>query len=82
MTKKMKIGLAAAVVCAVMGVVTGIVAVRYYIDNKIPNFTEKYVLYVYPDMTAGQVMDSLRVNAGVVRQGSVTCKPCGIRRGA
>lgn len=72
MTKKMKIGLAAAVVCAVMGVVTGIVAVRYYIDNKIPNFAEKYVLYVYPDMTAGQVMDSLRVNAGVVRQGSVT----------
>ena len=72
MTKKMKIGLAAAVVCAVMGVVTGIVAVRYYIDNKMPNFTEKYVLYVNPDMTAGQVMDSLRVNAGVVRQGSVT----------
>ena len=67
----MKIGLAAAVVCAVMGVVTGIVAVRYYIDNKMPNFTEKYVLYVNPDMTAGQVMGVLQANAGVVRQRSL-----------
>jgi len=71
MTKKMKIGLAVAVVCAVMGVVTGIVAVRYYIDNKMPNFTEKYVLYVNPDMTAGQVMGVLQANAGVVRQRSL-----------
>ena len=67
----MKIGLAVAVVCAVMGVVTGIVAVRYYIDNKMPNFTEKYVLYVNPDMTAGQVMGVLQANAGVVRQRSL-----------
>ncbi len=71
MTKKMKIWIAAAVVCAVMGVVTGIVAVRYYIDNKMPNFTEKYVLYVNPDMTAGQVMGVLQANAGVVRQRSL-----------
>lgn len=54
-----------------MGVVTGIVAVRYYIDNKMPNFTEKYVLYVNPDMTAGQVMGVLQANAGVVRQRSL-----------
>ena len=67
----MKIWIAAAVVCAVMGVVTGIVAVRYYIDNKMPNFTEKYVLYVNPDMTAGQVMGVLQANAGVVRQRSL-----------
>ena len=31
----------------------------YYNDNKRPNFTESYVLYVYPDMTQEQVLDSL-----------------------
>ena len=44
---------------------------RYYIDNKRPNFTEEYVLYVYPDMTCAQVLDSLQANAGVVRPRSI-----------
>ena len=30
----------------------GFVAGRYFSDNKKPNFSEKYVLYVRPDMTA------------------------------
>lgn len=72
MTKKMKIGLAAAVVVVLVGVLGGFVAGRYYVDNKKPNFTQKYVLYVYPDMTAAQVMDSLQFRAGVIRPGSVS----------
>lgn len=72
MTKKMKIGLAAAVVVVLVGVLGGFVAGRYYVDNKKPNFTQKYVLYVYPDMTVAQVMDSLQSRAGVIRPGSVS----------
>ena len=68
----MKIGLAAAVVVVLVGVLGGFVAGRYYVDNKKPNFTQKYVLYVYPDMTAAQVMDSLQSRAGVIRPGSVS----------
>lgn len=68
----MKIGLAAAVVVVLVGVLGGFVAGRYYVDNKKPNFTQKYVLYVYPDMTVAQVMDSLQSRAGVIRPGSVS----------
>lgn len=71
MTKKVKITVAVLAVLAVMAAVAGVVAGRYYIDNKKPNFTEKYVLYVYPDMTAAQVQDSLMARAGVVRPKSV-----------
>ena len=45
--------LAGAAVCAV-------VCGRYYNDNKRANFSEDYVLYVYPDMSADQVRDSLQ----------------------
>ena len=71
MTVKAKILLAAAVVAAAVATVGGIVVGRYYVDNKTPNFTEDYVLYVYPDMTAQQVMDSLMLRAGTVRPKSL-----------
>ena len=45
--------LVGAAVCAVVG---GI----YYNDNKRANFSDGSVLYVYPDMTADQVRDSLQ----------------------
>jgi len=32
---------------------------RWYNDNKRPNFKEDYVLYVYPETSARQVLDSL-----------------------
>lgn len=32
---------------------------RYYIDNKRAGFQEKYVLYVYPDMSAEAIVDSI-----------------------
>ena len=71
MTKKVKISVVVLAVLAVMATVAGVVLGRYYIDNKKPNFTEKYVLYVYPDMTAVQVQDSLQARAGMVRPKSL-----------
>ena len=45
----------AAAVIAVASVFAGL----WYTDNKCPNFTKDHVLYVYPDMTAQQVLESL-----------------------
>ena len=47
------------IVLAVLGVVALCFATEYYLDNRRPNFQKKYVLYVYPDMTAEQVLDSI-----------------------
>ena len=58
-------------VIAVMAAVAGFVFGRYYIDNKKANFTEKYVLYVYPETTVEQIVDSLVSGAGAVRPGSI-----------
>lgn len=54
MVKKVLIALA-----SVMLLVCGVYAVMYYNDNKKPNFKEEYILYVYPDMTSQQVLDSV-----------------------
>ena len=71
MTVKSKILLAVLAVGALLAGVAGFVFGRYYIDNKKPNFSKKYVLYVRPDMTVGEVMDSLQAGAGTVRSKSV-----------
>ena len=55
----------------VLGSVAAFVLGRYYIDNKKANFTEDYVLYVYPDMTVDQVLDSLQAGAGAIRPKSL-----------
>ena len=68
---KSKILWAALAVMAVLAGVGGFVAGRYYIDNKKPNFTKDYVLYVYPDTPVEQVIDSLCTGAGAVRPKSV-----------
>jgi UPF0755 protein len=34
-------------------------AARWYVDNRRPNFTDKHVILVYPDMTAQQVLETL-----------------------
>ena len=47
------------VLASVMMLVCGVYAVMYYNDNKKPNFKEDYILYVYPDMTSQQVLDSI-----------------------
>lgn len=66
-----KILLAVLAVATLLAGAAGFVLGRYYIDNKVPNFSEKYVLYVRPDMTVAQVMDSLQAGAGTIRLKSV-----------
>lgn len=71
MTVKLKITVAGLVVAALLAGAAGFVLGRYYSDNRKPNFTNEYVLYVRPGMTADQVMDSLYVGAGTMRPKSV-----------
>ena len=71
MTVRLKISVGVSVALVVMAAVAGFVAGRYWSDNRKPNFTEKYVLYVYPETTADQVMDSLYVGAGTLRPKSL-----------
>lgn len=52
-----KILIIAGLVVATVGAVVGGL---YYNDNKRTNFSDGCVLYVYPDMTADQVRDSLQ----------------------
>ena len=52
--QKILIGVAAVLVA--LGVVF---AGRYYIDNKKGNFSENFVLFVYPDMTSQEILDTL-----------------------
>ena len=61
----------ALVVMVVLAAVAGFVLGRYYIDNKKPNFTEEYVLYVRPETTLGQIADSLQARAGMLRPKSL-----------
>lgn len=42
------------------------VAWIYYTDRVKPGFSNKYTLYVYPDMSAQQALDSLACGAGAV----------------
>ena len=71
MTQGKKIALAVTAVFAVLAGVGGFVFGRYWIDNKEPNFTKDYVLYVYPETTVGQVVDSLCAGAGAIRPKSL-----------
>ena len=58
-------------VLAVLSGIAGFVAGRYFSDNRRPNFSNDYVLHVYPEMTAQDVMDSLVAGAGVLRPKSL-----------
>ena len=71
MTIKGKIAVAVLVVVMLFAGAAGFVFARYYIDNKKPNFSEKYVLYVHPDTDMSAIMDSLYVGAGTIRPKSV-----------
>jgi UPF0755 protein len=71
MKMKSKILWAVLAVMAVLAGVAGFVGGRYYVDNRMPNFTKDYVLYVYPDMPVGQILDSLCIGAGAERPKSV-----------
>ena len=71
MTAKAKILTGVAVALAVLGGIGGFIVGRYWIDNRTPNFTEDYVLYVHPETTMDQVTDSLSVGAGTIRPKSL-----------
>lgn len=71
MKKQTNIFLSLIAVLAVLFAVAGFVAGRYYSDNRKANFSEDYVLYVYPDMSADAVKDSLLAGSGVLRPKSI-----------
>ena len=71
MKKGTKIFLWCAAVFAVLAGAAGFVVGRYYVDNKLPNFSQEYVLYVRPEMSAQEVMDSINAGAGTVRPKSL-----------
>ena len=72
MTVKSRILLGVLAFMLVLAGVAGFVAGRYWIDNKTPNFSDDYVLYVYPESPVDQVMDSLYVGAGTIRPKSLS----------
>lgn len=59
------------VIFAVLGGTTGFFFGRWYNDNKRPNFTEPYVLFVRPDTPVRTVIDSLVSGAGALRPRSL-----------
>ena len=71
MTVRLKIGIALLALFAILSAVAGFVLGRYWSDNRKPNFSEEYVLYVYPDTQIEDVVDSLQLRAGVLRPKSL-----------
>lgn len=60
------------VVIAISGSAAAVLLGRWYNDNRRPNFTEDYVLFVRPDTEAEEVLDSLCSSAGVIRPRSLS----------
>ena len=71
MKRSHKITIWVLVALAVLAGAAGYVLGMYYIDNKQPNFTKNYVLYVRPGTTVSQLVDSLQAGAGTVRPRSI-----------
>ena len=49
----------------------GVIAGRWYNDNKRPNFTKDYILFVRPDTPVSEILDSLQSGAGAIRHRSL-----------
>lgn len=71
MKRSHKIIIWVSAVLAVLAGAAGYVLGMYYIDNKQSNFTKDYVLYVRPETTVSQIVDSLQAGAGTVRPRSI-----------
>lgn len=71
MTVRLKISLWVLAVMAVLAGIGGFVLGRYYSDNRKPNFSKEYVLYVRPGTDVQEVMDSLQSGACVLRPKSI-----------
>ena len=52
-----KIYMIVPVIAAV--IIAAVCAGRWYNDNRRPNFSKRHILYVHPDMTSSQVLESL-----------------------
>ena len=57
------------IACLLVG---GYVGYTYYKVNKKQNFTSRYVLYVYPDMTQEQILDELEAGAGMIERSNMS----------
>lgn len=55
----LSLGIVAALVVAVVGVIGGI----YVYDHKIPNFNKETIVYVYPDTKQSEVLEFVKTNA-------------------
>lgn len=64
-SRKNEIILIVCLVMLVCAAVAGYMALSYYNVHKKPNFSNKYVLYVYPDMSESEILDSLSRGAGM-----------------
>ena len=53
-------------------IAVGVMAGRWYNDNRRANFTEKYVLFVRPETSVQTVLDSLASGAGTIRLRSLS----------
>lgn len=51
--------------------VAGLFAWRYYYDHKLPNFSERTEVYVYPDMNADDVLELLKAGGKVLSEKSL-----------
>ena len=71
MTTKAKIILSVSVLMAAIVGVAGLVGGRYWVDNKVSNFSDEYILYVYPDTEVDDILDSLCTGAGAIRPKSL-----------
>lgn len=63
-----------AVLVSVLAVLVGLAvffSIRWYIDNKRPNYTDRYILYLHKEMTVSQVKDSLVLRAGALSRRSL-----------
>ena len=52
---------------AMVAIAVSVIAGRWYNDNRRPNFTKDYILYVRPETPVCEVMDSLQNGAGSLR---------------
>ncbi len=55
----------------VIGLCGSIVASRYLADHKTKNFNDEYIVYVYPETTAEQVINEIAQGAQADRKGSL-----------
>ena len=58
-------------VAAAAAVALGVVGLRWYTDNKKPNFEREAVVYVYPDSSVEDVLSNIADSARVIRPQSL-----------